>query len=474
MSRADVNRSNRIAVIGGGWAGLAAAVELRDAGCRVTVFEAGRTPGGRARRVEREEDAVLDNGQHILLGAYRDTLALMRRLGRDPDRLFVRTPLCLQSADGRFRLAIPSSLTRLPAPLPALCALLSARGLSVKERYAALRLMRHLHAAGWRAPPDCSVAQWLARHRQPLRLQDRLWTPLCLAALNTPPEYASAVLFAAVLRDALARHAEASDLLLPRTDLSSLWPDAAIQRVDWRPGHRVRAIVNHPRADTAACYTVDGQPCDAIVLAVPPDAAATLLANLPSHPGQPALLAALTAFEYLPIATATLTLAAPWRLPAPMLMGVTDPARGHYGQWLFDRAALMGRTDVGELTVVISAANGLPERNETLQRVEQQIREQTRRHDCPTMPAVVRRTLITEKRATFAATPGLARPAALTAWPGLVLAGDWTDTGYPGVLEGAVRSGLTAAQAVLDYVLAKNATPGSDAKCASQVSNGTR
>jgi len=468
MNRADVNRSNRIAVIGGGWAGLAAAVALRDAGCRVTVFEAGRMPGGRARRVEREDNAMLDNGQHILLGAYRDTLALMQRLGRDPERLFMRVPLRLQSADGRFRLSIPSFLTRLPAPLPALCALLSAHGLNIKERCAALRLMRRLHAASWSASPDCSVAHLLAHHRQPPRLQDRLWTPLCLAALNTPPEHASAVLFAAVLRDALTRDASDSDLLLPRTDLSSLWPDAAIAHLDWRPGHRVRAIAVKPDRDPAAPtgYWVDGEPFDAVVLAVPPDAAATLLASLPAHPAQAALLAALAAFEYLPIATATLTLAAPWRLPAPMLMLHPDPARGHHGQWLFDRAALIGRTNVGELTVVISAANNLPKRHDTLRLVEAQLRAQL-----PHMPAVARSALITEKRATFAATPNLVRPAAHTPWPGLVLAGDWTDTGYPGVLEGAVRSGITAARAVLDYVLAKNATPGSAAKCASQVSN---
>jgi len=463
----------RIAVIGGGWAGLAAATHLREAGCRVTVFDAARTPGGRARRVARKDDdgLPLDNGQHILLGAYHDTLALMRRLGCNPEKLFLRTPLRLESADGRFRLAIPAraaTLPRLPATLAVCYALLTARGLRLRERLAALTLMRALHAAGWSAPPDWSVAQLLTHHRQPPRLQALLWQPLCLAALNTPTEYASAVLFAAVLRDSLARRTRDTDLLLPRTDLSSLWPDAAITQVDWRPGHRVRNLTIHGHTPTAATarYAVDGEPFDAIVLASPPEVVATLLRTLPPSPesdqvAQSELLQRLTAFQYLPITTLTLTLAAPWRLPAPMLMLEADPARDYLGQWCFDRTALTGghdpnhaQTHTGELAVVISAAHNLPERHTTATLVEAQLRTQlnTRCH-WPRLPAIARYTLITEKRATFVATPGLARPSAHTPWPGLVLAGDWTDTGYPGVLEGAVRSGLYAAQAVLGHGL---------------------
>src|SRR5690606_13266681 len=119
----------RVAVVGAGWAGLAAATRLHDAGCAVTVYEAGRVPGGRARRVAHDGGASLDNGQHILLGAYTETLALMRRLGRDPQALFLRTRLCLERLDGSFRLAAPD----LPAPLHAAAALAGARGLSLDE-----------------------------------------------------------------------------------------------------------------------------------------------------------------------------------------------------------------------------------------------------------------------------------------------------------------------------------------------------
>jgi len=431
----------KIAVIGGGWAGLSAAAALRAAAYQVTVFEAGRTPGGRARRVPRDGRAApLDNGQHILLGAYTETLALMRRLGLPPEQRLRREPLRLESADGRLRIAAP----RLPAPLHAVCALLFARGLSLHARLAAVRLIRQLRVARWRVAPEQTVSQLLDQHGQPPALRDQLWTPLCLATLNTPPQQASAALFAAVLRDSLSRTRAASDLLLPTTDLSDLWPDTVARHVDWRAGHRVRAL--DVASAPSSGYTVDGERFDALILAVPPHAAAPLLAMLPDHPGKSSLLDTLDTFTYLPIATVTLTLTARWRLPAAMLMLCEDATRGHLGQWLFDRAALTGCTDAGELAVVISAADALPEREALLRGVEAQVREQTRRKGRPAMPAVAHASLITEKRATFAALPALPRPGVHTPWPGLVLAGDWTDTGYPGVLEGAVRSGLMAAR----------------------------
>lgn len=439
----------RVAVVGAGWAGLAAATRLHDAGCAVTVYEAGRVPGGRARRVAHDGGASLDNGQHILLGAYAETLALMRRLGRDPQALFLRTRLCLERLDGSFRLAAPD----LPAPLHAAAALAGARGLSLDERLAALRLMRRLRAAGWSVPPGSTVAQLLRRHDQPEPLCEKLWTPLCVAALNTEPALACAALFAAVLRDGLAGSARASDILLPRVDLSELWPDAAAARVQWRPGHAVRAL----RAENDQAVLVDGQAYDAAVLAVAPTVAAALLAGLPGRDGWPGLEAALRAFAHRPIATVTLTLATPWRLPRPMMMLREDPARGHVGQWVFDRAALMGRRDAGELAVVVSVADGMPGRADAARLLAEQVREQAARRPrgLAPMPPVKDSTCIVEKRATFAAVPGLARPAQGTPWPRVALAGDWTDTGYPGVLEGAVRSGLAAAGVLLRNLRAR-------------------
>jgi squalene-associated FAD-dependent desaturase len=432
----------KAAVIGAGWAGLAASVALREAGAKVTVFEAGHTPGGRARRVFHTDfDAPLDNGQHLLSGAYKHTLALMRRVGRNPDALLMRRPLQLASLDGRFRLAAP----RLPAPLHMAAAILRARGLAWKDRLATLRLMRGLKTMAWTPPREWTVLHLLHYHAQSDALIRQVWEPLCLAALNTPTATASAALFARVLRDSLTGSRENSDMLLPCTDLSALWPDAAARQVTMRYGSTVRQL--RPSAEG---IDINQERFDAAVLAVPPAFAARLLDAPLREAGATGLLDALKAFEYMPIATLNLRLQDPWRLPEPMMMLREESARDHYGQWLFDRAQLAGDTKAGELAVVTSAATGIAERNrrQVIEALIDQVAEQAARHPArlPAMPEVTAAELFIEKRATFAAVPGLTRPLNSTPWPTLALAGDWTDTGYPGVLEGAVRSGLQAAR----------------------------
>jgi len=173
---------------------------------------------------------------------------------------------------------------------------------------------------------------------------------------------------------------------------------------------------------------------------------ARLLDPYARTPSAAGLLKQLQAFDYMPIATLVLRLAQPYRLPMPMMMLREDPARGHDGQWVFDRTRMLDQSNGGELAIVVSAAQGLSERDrdQTVQHLIEQLREQAPRH-LP-LPAVIASELFIEKRATFAALPGLARPANRTPWPRLALAGDWTDTGYPGVLEGAVRSGRQAAR----------------------------
>ncbi len=426
----------RIAVVGAGWAGLAAAIDLQDAGHEVTVLELRHHPGGRARQLPRAKfQAPIDNGQHILLGAYRHTLGLMQRLGCSPQEKFWRMPLTLRQADGSFHLHTP----HLPSPWHALWGLATARGLALAEKTAALRFVRHLKARRWLPEGEITVAELLHQHRQPHSLVLKLWHPLCLAALNTPIERASAVLFCRVLGDSLDAGRQASDMLLPRTHLGALWPEAAASKLNMQYGRQVRSVLPSDND-----VQVDGATFDAVVLAVPPYMVSRMLARLT---GSTPLIQQLTQFQYAPIATLTLQLAAPMAaLPSPVLMLQEDRERDLVGHWLFDRTRLFKlKPERPELTIVSSQneAIGRLSRSELVQRLHTQAAEQV------ALPPVAEAELIIEKRATFESTPGLTRPQCQTPWPRVVLAGDYTDTGYPAVLEGAVISGQNAAATLL-------------------------
>lgn len=445
-----------IAVIGGGWAGLSAAVRLRQRGFSVTVFEAARTLGGRARGVQSPTlQTRIDNGQHILLGAYTETQALMQELGLDPNSLLYRERLALEGADGSFVLRA----ARLPAPLHLLGGIIGMRGLDVTERWRLITLIQSLKRQKWKTKPGITVAQWLTQGRQSAHVIQMFWLPLCVAALNTPIHQACAQLFARVLQDSLGGPKAASDILIPRVDLSQLWPDH-VERylppdtagtLTVHCGHAVRQLTGG-----WSQVALDGVPYDAVVVAGNAPATHRLLRQLgPSESGSH-YLAMLAAFEYIPIATLTLQLETPWKLPHAMLLLKEDPARLWFGQWLFDRSAFMRGEALSDtdkqtgtlLNIVISDARAFMAhpQPEAVAAVIAQVQEQCRRFG--SLPHVVRHEVIIEKRATFAAVPGLMRPANRTPWSRVWVAGDWTDTGYPGVLEGAVRSGRDAAKDV--------------------------
>ncbi|ATP30736.1 phytoene desaturase [Chromobacterium violaceum] len=412
-----------MAVVGAGWAGLAAAVELAGH-ADVTVYEAGREPGGRARCSGRGDDRF-DNGQHILLGAYAECLRLMRTVGADPDRLLLRRPLQWRR-EGGLSLDCP----RLPAPLHLAAALLAARGLGWRDKWLLARALGRLRRDGYRLASDRSVEAWLEEQGQSRRLRDDFWRPMVLSALNTPPERASMRVLAAALRDSLGARREASDLLLPAAGLSALFPEPAWRWLeekgaDLRAGCRARTI-----ASTADRPKVDDERYDAVICAAAPYHAAELLDD-------PALRAALAAYRYWPIATVYLRFDVSPRLPAPML-GVS----GGGMDWLFDREALAGES--GLVAAVLSAPAELPGAEELVARALADARRLA-----PHLPAPAHSRVIVEKRATFASEVGLERPGARTARRGIYLAGDWAHPDYPATLEGAARSGVAAAAAAL-------------------------
>lgn len=416
----------RLAVVGAGWAGLAAAVGACAQGHAVTLFELSHQAGGRARTLPHQ-GLPLDNGQHILIGAYRDTLALMRRVGVDPERVLKRLPLTLLYPDG--------SGLRLP-PGPALPAfvrgVLGWRSVPLAERLGLLALAATWRLQGFRCAPGLTVAE-LAR-RCPPTVYRELLEPLCVAALNTPAAQASGQVLLTVLRDALFGPPGSSDLLLPAAPLDELLPTAALawltsRGADVRLGRRVKALT---RDGTA--WRVDGELFDHVVLAASAHEAARLMAPL-----APAWAAQAQAFGYQPIVTVWLQ-APRARWPQAMLaLRAGDEAPAQFG---FDLGALGGPTGVYALVVSGAAlwvARGL---DATAQAVEAQLQQAFGSGGGWSGP-VTRLAVRAEKRATFACVPGLVRPTAAPL-PGLRVAGDYVAGPYPATLEGAVRSGGAA------------------------------
>jgi squalene-associated FAD-dependent desaturase len=421
---------SRVAVVGAGWAGLAAAVTLAERGVPVTVFEASRSLGGRARRVS-VDGVDLDNGQHVLIGAYRETLRLMRKVGADPDKLLLRLPLELRYADG-FHLRAP----RLPYPLNLLSALLGARKLAFSEALAAMRFLISLRVRKFRVLPDCSVARLLDDHKQTGALRTHVWEPLCVSALNTPVASASAQVFANVLRDGLAGARTASDLLIARTDLGRLFPEPAAEYVKARGGAISLGVPVRRVARVPGGFRLnDAQTFSSVVITCGPHQAGQLLVQLSALDEA---LSAINAFAYEPIVTCYLKYPESVSLPAPML-GFS----GGIAQWMFDRGWLGGPK--GLLAAVISASGAHEQltKEELAARIGIELKAALGELPSPQWSQV-----ITEKRATFSCTPSLARPEMFSAIPGLALAGDYVASEYPGTLEAAVRSGVAAARAV--------------------------
>lgn len=428
----------RTAVIGGGWAGCAAAIALVEAGHEVVLLDAARTLGGRARRVVVHGHA-LDNGQHILLGAYTQTLALLRRIGVDPRAAFLRLPLQLRYPPGTD--GMDFAAPRLPAPWHLLGALAGARGLAFADRMALARFTTTARWIDWRLHDDCSVAELLDRYDQTPRTVALLWRPLCIAALNTPPERASAQIFLNVLHDSIGARRRASDMLVPRTDLGALLPDAAAEFLGARGGRvvlgaRVSSIGRGgERWRIAGLGVPESDTFDRVIVATPSSVAAALLAPLG---------VALPDLGAEPIVTCYLQYDPAFSLPRPLYALRDDPDTGRWGQFVFDRGRLEAR-QAGLLAVVVSATGAALERERAAlaSDVAAQLAADFR---MPSLAAPVWADVIAEKRATFSCTPGLQRPAVDCGPPGILLAGDYTDGPYPATLESAVRSGRDAAR----------------------------
>ena len=464
----------RVLIIGAGWAGLAAAVEATRLGHHATVLEAARAVGGRARALKVSlpdgSEATLDNGQHILIGAYSNTLQLMRDVGINTATALHRMPLTLQYPDGHG-LALPDWRKPWFAGIDVAVGVLQAKGWNYKDKLSLLRTADAWRRARFSCPAHYSVAQ-LCRSITPRVMADMI-EPLVVSALNITADRASATVFLQVMRDALfaapsqaasgttAGDIAGSNMLLPRTDLGALFPQTAQQ---WLSTQGAQVMLGQ-RADHLGLLSKT-QLLEQDLLGLPGDLAykydATIIATggvdaarLVRTLAQPsdatnAWLSTTEALQHTAITTvyaysealaarsdnqparpSTTLSAALFTTPVMALRSSAhQPA-----QFVFDRAALSGQH--GVLAFVVSASEGDAASIEQL--VIAQGKSQLGLHDLQPLKTIV------EKRATFACTPGVQRPPMRIA-DGLLACGDYVDGPYPATLEGAVRSGLAAAR----------------------------
>ncbi len=428
-----------VTVVGAGWAGLAAAVSLAQSGRfrRILVVEAGREAGGRARSATLD-GIRLDQGQHLLLGAYRQTLHLLEQLHPDLNSVLTRYPLQLQLHYPNQQ-PITIAPPKLPAPLHLAAALLTATKLPWRQRWELLRASYHLQRCHYRLPIDQPLLSLLQQLQQSPLTIALFWQPLALAILNTPLEQASAQLLVTVLRDTFSRHYRDSELLVPIGCLSELLSDPAVAWLR-QAGHtvafstRVRSIGQLGNGLTLH----DGHQLwqsRQVIVATAPHHAAPLLAGLPALRE---LSQQLQSWPSHAIATLYLHYPPTHQLAYPFI-----GLNGAPLEWLFDRRF---NGEPGVLAGVVSLAEQW-DRAKLLPLAREQLR-----HQFPHWPEPLASHLVVDRRATSAATVAQQprRPANATPQPQLWLAGDYTAGPYPATLEGAVQSGIATAQQMID------------------------
>jgi hydroxysqualene dehydroxylase len=439
-------------VIGGGFAGLAAAVALTDAGARVLVLEARGQLGGRATAFrDRETGELVDNGQHVLFGCYRETLRFLRHIGAEAAvRMQPSLELVCYDLHGRRSVL---RCPRLPAPAHLLAGVLGWEALPWRDRLSALRMgpailqaRRQIASRGAVAvtPPGATVQEWLDHHGQGAMLQEWLWHPLAVAALNQEPGHAAADPFVRVLAEMFAPEPAAAAVVLPTRPLHEMYAEPARAYVCARGGEvRTGALARVSVADGAvAGVEVRGEriPASRVVAAVPWFGLEKLFGGGPPVSMTP-VIDAVSRMEPMPIVTVNL-----W-YDRPVMQEAFVGLPGRTMQWVFDKRIAFGGS-ASHLSLVSSGATAIVGMtNHDLAALAAAEVERSLPGARGVRP--VRATVVREKQATFSLAPGQpARPGPITPVRGLVLAGDWTDTGLPATIEGAVISGRRAAEAI--------------------------
>nr|UXE44978.1 15-cis-phytoene desaturase [uncultured bacterium] len=441
-----------VAVVGGGLAGLAAACALSTAGFRVTLLERRPYLGGRASSYQHPGTSeVVDNCQHVLLGCCTNLIDFYRRTGVE-DRIRWYDRLTFIEPGGRASVIAPSAI---PAPLHSAPAFLKAACLSLSDKLAIARAMAALAPL---TPRDkgCSFLEWLRRHGQTSQAIERFWKTILISALNEELDHVSVSSAAQVVRESFLKSPLAGHMGVPTVPLSTLY-SAAGEYISKHGGEvRLRASVEHFRAQPSQVSVADSQSelaFDYLVLAVPFEAIGRILPD--TEVAEP-LRRALGQFKTSPITGIHI-----WfdrqvtDLEHAVLLDRTI-------QWMFHKSRIQGRNGSGAgsyIELVVSASNSLVEKPRQ-EIIDLALAEFNEFFPAAKSATVLKATVIKEVHATYAPRPGIDayRPHVATAWPRVFLAGDWTATGWPATMEGAVRSGYIAAEAVARVAGLKDAS----------------
>ncbi len=424
-------------VVGGGWAGLGAAINAIDQGHQVTVLEASRHWGGRARSLDLSSCGhPLDNGQHILIGAYTHTLSLMERLGIPLQDVLYRQPLDLRFADGSG-LHVPSWAQGLGARLGLLAAVAQAHGWRWADKWQFLSTAAQWQRQSFTCKPKVTVEQLSTK--LPDVVVDQLIEPLCLAALNTPIERASGQVFLTVLRDALLgkghKPFKSSDLLLPRVDLGQLLPQAATQWLaaqgaQLHTAQRVTALEQHHN-DWVVHTPQQRHTAQRVVLACPAPDAARL-----AQPFNPQWAEQAQQLHHIAIGTVYVRGRPTQHWPHPMVALQSNSVQAP-AQFAFNRSRLFevptSSPKASQQIWALVASNAQLSAKSLQSACLWQAHEQLGLSDLEVISTVV------EKRATFACTAQLKRPPHHI-FMGLLAAADYVENPYPATLEGALRN----------------------------------